>query len=172
MLTLPIPDKILKSIYDLTPKNLSDMGITLLLMDLDNTLAKYHAVSPSVSLRNWIDAMKKAGIEPLIFSNTRGRGAEIFGKTLSVEYVNHAKKPNTEVLLELLHKKGIIPENAAIIGDQIYTDILCGTRAGITTIAIRPIAMSNPFHLIRYGVEMPFRYAYIRRLSKSRKKEQ
>jgi len=170
MLTLPIPDKSLKSIYELTPRELSDMGVTLLLMDLDNTLAKYHAVSPSVSLRNWIDALKKAGIEPFIFSNTRGKGAENFGKALSVGYLNHAKKPNAAVLLELLRKKRVKPENAAIIGDQIYTDILCGARAGIITIAIRPIALTNPFHIIRYGAEMPFRCAYNKRLRKSKKR--
>jgi uncharacterized protein len=170
MLTLPIPDKIMNSIFDLTPKELHDMGITLLLMDLDNTLAKYHAISPSVSLRNWIDALKKAGIEPFIFSNTRGKGAENFGKALNVEYLNHAKKPNTAALNELLRKKGVKPENAAIIGDQIYTDILCGARAGIVTIAVRPIALVNPFHIIRYGAEMPFRCAYAKRLSKSKKR--
>lgn len=169
MLTLPIPDKMLKSIYELTPKSLHDMGITLLLMDLDNTLAKYHAASPSVPLRNFIDALKKAGIEPFIFSNTRGDGAEKFGKALGIEYLNHAKKPSTAVLFELLRRKGVKPQNAAIIGDQIYTDILCGARGGITTIAIRPIALTNPLHLIRYGAELPFRYAYSRRLSKKQK---
>lgn len=170
MLSLPIPDKILKSIYELNPKELKDMGIALLLMDLDNTLAEYNAVSPSVSLRNWIDALKKAGIEPFIFSNTRGIGAENFGKALSVDYLNHAKKPDTKVLLELLRKKGVRPENTAIIGDQIYTDILCGERAKITTIAVRPISLSNPFFLIRYGAEMPFRYAYKKRVRKSKKR--
>jgi len=172
MLTLPIPDIAIKNIYNLKPKQLTDMNVTLLLMDLDNTLAKYHAVSPSVSLRNWIDGLKMAGIEPFIFSNTRGSGAERFAGALGVQYIKHAKKPNTKILLELLRKKGVKPENTAIIGDQVYTDILCGARAGITTIATRPISMANPLHLIRYGAERPFRYAYEIRLSKSKKKEQ
>jgi len=171
MLTLPIPDFSIKSIFALKPEQLSDMNVTLLLMDLDNTLAKYHAVSPSVPLRNWIDSLKTAGIEPFIFSNTRGSGAERFAKALDVEFIKHAKKPNPKILLELLVKKGVKPENTAIIGDQVYTDILCGARAGITTIATRPISMANPLHLIRYGAEMPFRHAYKIRLSKCKKKE-
>ena len=36
----PIPDIILKDIYRLTPEKLTEMGITFLLMDLDNTLAR------------------------------------------------------------------------------------------------------------------------------------
>ncbi|MGI5984837.1 MAG: YqeG family HAD IIIA-type phosphatase [Clostridiales bacterium] len=169
MLKLPIPDIILKNIYELKPEHLTEMGITLLLMDLDNTLAKYHALSPSVQLRNWIDSMKRAGIEPFIFSNSHGNRAERFAKALSIGYVNKARKPKTEMLFDILRKKGVEAKNAAIIGDQVYTDVLCGARAGITTIAIRPIDMTNPFRFIRYGTEMPFRLAYKRRIKRNRK---
>lgn len=168
---LPIPDMMLNSIYELKPDRLTQQGITLLLMDLDNTLAKYHAAAPSVSLRNWIDSFKKAGIEPFLYSNSHGDKAAKFAKSISVEYVNKARKPGTKKLFELLKKKGISVENTAIIGDQIYTDVLCGKRAGITTIAIRPIDMSNPFLYLRFGMETPFRYAYKRRLRLTEKKE-
>jgi len=171
MFKLPVPDIILKDIYRLKPEQLKEMGIKLLLMDLDNTLAKYSAVYPSVQLRNWIDGLKKAGIEPFIFSNTRSNRAEGFAKALSIGYVNKARKPKTELLKEILRKKSISSENTAIVGDQVYTDILCGVRAGIKTIAVMPIDMKNPFHLFRYGAEMPFRYAYIRKSKKRKRKE-
>jgi len=61
-------------------------------------------------------------------------------------------------------------EETAIVGDQIYTDVLCGKRAGIKTIAVRPISLSNPFHYLRYGAELPFRGAYHRRSGKTGKK--
>lgn len=170
MLKLPIPALVLKSIYDLKPEALTEMGKTLLLMDLDNTLAKYHAAAPSVRLRNWIDSMKRSGIEPFIYSNCRGNGAQRFAEALSIEYVNKARKPKAKLLIDLLKRKGIEPDKAVIIGDQIFTDVLCGVRAGITTIAIRPIDMRNPFYFVRYGVEMPFRYASDRRSRKSEKK--
>ncbi|MFB0921420.1 MAG: YqeG family HAD IIIA-type phosphatase [Oscillospiraceae bacterium] len=171
MLTFPVPDILLKSIYELKPEKLSEMGVKLLLMDLDNTLDKYHAKFPTVRLRNWIDAMKRAGIEPFIYSNSRGDRAERFASSLSIEYVNKARKPRVTRLFKLLKEKNVSPENTAIIGDQIYTDILCGKRAGILTIAIRPIDMSNPFHLFRYGAELPFRFAYKSHGNMKRKKD-
>lgn len=171
MLTFPIPDIILKSIYELKPEKLSEMGVKLLLMDLDNTLDKYHAKFPTVRLRNWIDGMKRAGIEPFIYSNSRGDRAERFASSLSIEYVNKARKPRVKKLFELLKEKNVRPENTAIIGDQIYTDILCGKRGGLLTIAIRPIDMTNPFHFFRYGAELPFRYAYKRRSNIKEKKD-
>jgi len=172
MFKLPIPDISLKSIYELKPERLVEAGVTLLLMDLDNTLAKYHAAAPSVALRNWIDSLKKAGIEPFICSNSHGSRASMFAKALSVEYVNKARKPETKLLLEILRRKGVNPENAAIIGDQIYTDVLCGKRVGILTIVIRPIELTNPLYYLRYRAEFPFRYAYIRRKRLAEKKAQ
>ena len=171
MLKFPIPDLMLGSIFELKPNRLKKMGITLLLMDLDNTLAAYHCPSPSVPLRNWIDSLKKAGIEPFIFSNSHSGKAESFSRVLCVDFINRARKPETKKLTELLKKKGISPERTAIIGDQVYTDVLCGKMAGITTIAIRPIDMSNPLYFLRFALETPFRYAYKRRIRITEKKE-
>lgn len=171
MLKFPIPDLMLGSIFELKPKHLKKKGVTLLLMDLDNTLAAYHCPSPSVPLRNWIDSLKRAGIEPFIFSNSHGDRAESFAHALNVDFINRARKPETKKLTELLIKKGVSPSKTAIIGDQVYTDVLCGKIAGIMTIAIRPIDLSNPLYFLRFALETPFRYAYKRRLKLTEKKE-
>ena len=105
MLKFPIPDMLLNSFSELKPEHLTEKDIKLLLMDLDNTIAKYHAASPSVSLRNWIDSLKRAGIEPFIYSNSRGDRAKRFADALSIEYINKAKKPQIKKLSELLKKK-------------------------------------------------------------------
>ena len=50
------------------------------------------------------------------------------------------------------------PEQTAIVGDQIFTDILGGSRAGVATILVRPIRLAgNPGRYLRYAVEVPFR---------------
>lgn len=159
-MNIPVPTIMIKSIYDLDPTELAGMGISFLLMDLDNTLAPYSISSAPLRLRNWIDSVRRAGICPFILSNNKGDRPVEFAKDLSLEYVRHAKKPDTAKLLEVLESKNVSPENAAIIGDQIYTDVLCGSRAGITTIAVRPISLRNPLHLVRYWLEVPFRLAY------------
>lgn len=159
-------DLMLDSIYDLSPAFLKERGISLLLMDLDNTLAPYSENRPSVALRNWLDALKRAGIEPFILSNNRGRRPENFAAALSLDYVGHAGKPSVKKLNAVLKKKGLSAKQAAIIGDQLYTDILCGNRAGVFAIAVRPIDMKNPFRALRYALELPFRRAYGRKMRK------
>ena len=160
MVKIPIPDLMLPGIYQLTPAMLKRRGIKLLLLDLDNTLAPYNCRTPSVALRTWLDGIRKAGIEPFLLSNNRGTRPAVFAKALSLDYIGRAQKPNPKKLLTVLAKKGVSPENAAIVGDQIYTDILCGVRAGVYSVAVRPIDLKNPFRLLRYGLEKPFRMAY------------
>lgn len=160
------PDLMLNSIYDLSPGFLKERGICLLLMDLDNTLAPYSENRPSVALRNWLDTLKRAGIEPFILSNNRGSRPRVFASALSLDYVGHAGKPSVKKLRAVLKKKGLSAAQAAIIGDQLYTDILCGNRAGVYAIAVRPIDIKNPFRALRYALELPFRRAYGRKMRK------
>lgn len=157
---LPVPDLILNDIYELTPERLKALGIELLLLDLDNTLVPYMVMQPDVRLRNWADSLRHAGIEPFIFSNSRGVRASTFSKALSIEYVAQAKKPKPHQLLQVLAQKGVAPEHAALVGDQIYTDILCAKRAGILAVAVEPIDLTNILYRVRYWAEFPFRRAY------------
>lgn len=163
---LPIPDLIINDIYALTPESLQGWGIELLLLDLDNTLAPYTAMQPNVKLRNWIDSLRHAGIEPFILSNSNGVRASGFSKALSVEYVARAKKPDTRLLFRILAQKGVAPDRAALVGDQIYTDVLCARRAGVLAIAVEPIDLSNPLYRMRYWAELPFREAYRKRAAR------
>lgn len=160
---IPIPDLMTDSIYDLTPELLSGMGIRLLALDLDNTLSPYHVHRPTVELRRWIRSMKLAGIEPFILSNNRSDRPGMFAAELDIGYVGKASKPFTRSLRQLMRDKGVGPGETALVGDQIYTDVLCAKSAGITAIAVRPIYIKNVFLALRYGAEWPFRAAYKRR---------
>lgn len=155
---LPIPDIKLPSIYSLTPQMLKDRNISLLLLDLDNTLAPYSESSPNEQLSRWVQTMKEAGIKLFILSNNKGERPRVFGKALGVPNRNRAGKPKTEVLFKVLAEYKTAPENAAIMGDQIYTDVLCGVRGGLTSVVVKPLSLKNPFFLLRYIAELPFRH--------------
>lgn len=158
---LPIPTLMTHDIYELSPKDISSLGIKFLMMDLDNTLSPYHIHSADEKLRNWIDSLKAAGIELFILSNNHGQRPAIFAGELDVDFVNRARKPHSKTALEVMSKKGYSPEETGILGDQIYTDILCGINCGIKSICVRPICISrNPLLAIRYFFELPFRFMY------------
>ena len=155
---LPIPKRSAKDIYEITPAFLREQGIKLLLMDLDNTLSPYIVDEATQELKQWIETLKAGGIEPFIFSNNKGDRPMLFAEQLGLEYVKLAKKPRQGVLRQVLADKGYTPEETAIIGDQIYTDVLCGAIGGLYTIVVKPILLHNPLHTLRYWAEFPFRF--------------
>ena len=156
-MSFPYPDIILPSVYDISPELLRERGISLLLMDLDNTLAPYSEDEPREELRRWVQLMREGGIKLFILSNNRGERPKRFGEALGLANVNHSRKPKTDMLFRVLAEYDVAPKNAAIVGDQIFTDVLCGVRAGVTSIVVKPIKFTNPFLFLRYIAELPFR---------------
>lgn len=160
MSRLPIPHIMIDTIYDIGPDKLKDKKIELLLIDLDNTMSPYSISEPSPGLIRWADDIKKAGIDLFIISNSRSERPRIFAEALGIGYINRARKPFTGATRRVLEHKGASPEKTAIIGDQIYTDVLCARLLGMTAIAVRPISLKNPLLAVRYLLESPFRLAY------------
>ncbi len=156
---LPVPDFSFRCISDIGVAFLSSQGITLLLLDLDNTMAKYSESEPSEALLNWVSEMKKGGIGLFIVSNNRSGRTKNFAAALDIDYINRAKKPSVKGLLAAMEKSGAKPGNTAMVGDQIYTDVAAGKRCGVKTILLHPLSLKNPILAARYAAEFPFRAA-------------
>ena len=160
-MTLPIPTLMKHNIYELTPGDVKALGVRLLMMDLDNTLSPYHIHEADEKLCAWVDNMRAAGLELFILSNNHGDRPARFAAQLNLDYINRARKPRTATALGIMAQRGYAPRETAILGDQIYTDVLCAARCGCKSICVRPICISrNPLLAIRYFLEMPFRLAY------------
>ena len=159
MLRLPVPDLLLPDIYAVTPELVRQRGLKLLLLDLDNTLSPYECDEPTDALRRWLGEMRSAGAEPFIFSNNRGGRPALFAEKLGVGFIGRAKKPSPRRLLALLDEKQLGKNEAALVGDQIYTDIFCAKNAGVLAVAVRPIDAHKPHRALRYAAEAPFRLA-------------
>ena len=146
-------------IYRVTGAFLERRGFRLLLADLDNTLAPYGAPLPDEKLKAWRDDLSAHGVTLFILSNNRHESRpRIFAEGLGVPYIGHAGKPKTPSFYRAMEQAGVTKEQTAIVGDQIFTDILGGNRAGVTTILVRPIRLAgNPGRYLRYAAELPFR---------------
>ena len=152
------PQVALHDIFEITPQALRARGITLLLADLDNTLIPYGEREPSGPVRTWAADLKAGGVELFLLSNSRKpTRASHFAGQLGIPFLGHAGKPKTGGFQAAMAKMGRTPAQTAMVGDQIFTDILGARRAGVLAIAVRPIACDNPFRALRYGIELPFR---------------
>lgn len=154
------------SVLDLLGTDLIENGITFLMADLDNTLCRYKEREPSEELRAWAESLRRSGVELFLLSNSRKPDrARLFAETLGIKYLGHAGKPRRSGFLRTLERCAVRPENCAMVGDQIFTDVLGANRTGVRSILVRPIELAgNPGRYIRYGVELPMRW-----LAKGRK---
>jgi hypothetical protein len=146
-------------IYALSGENLAGRGVKLLLADLDNTLVPYGVPLPDEKLKAWRDDLTAYGVTLFILSNNRHESRpRTFAQALEVPYIGHAGKPKTPSFVKAMEQMGVTREQTAIVGDQVFTDVLGGNRAGVTTILVRPIRLAgNPGRYLRYAVEVPFR---------------
>lgn len=163
----PVPNFRFHSLCDISPEFLQKNGIRLLLMDLDNTISPYKVNSPSDEMAQWIETMKRAGIRLFIVSNNKGDRPAVFSRLAGIPFLKLARKPSRKGVRRAMELEGAKERETALVGDQIYTDVLAANRTGIKSILVEPILLQNPLHTIRYGLEAPFRFLK-RKIKKSK----
>ncbi len=146
-------------VYELSGEALARRGFKLLLADLDNTLVPYGVPLPDERLEAWRDDLSYHGVTLFILSNNRHESRpRIFAEGLGVPYIGHAGKPRPSSFLRAMEQQGVAREQTAIVGDQVFTDVLGGNLAGVSAILVEPIRLAgNPGRYLRYAAELPFR---------------
>lgn len=146
-------------IYQITGAALERRGIKLLLADLDNTLVPYGVPLPDARLKAWRDDLATHGVTLFILSNNRKEHRpRTFAEGLGAPYIGHAGKPKPPSFRAAMERMGVSRAQTAIVGDQVFTDVLGGNLAGVATILVKPIRLAgNPGRYLRYAVEVPFR---------------
>ena len=129
----------LKSVLDITTELLEDNKIKGLILDLDNTLTTHDNPKPADGVLNWLDVMKKSGVKLMIVSNNHGHRVKPFAEMLGLEFVSEGRKPLSKGINEAQKRMGIPFSQLAVVGDQIFTDILGANLKRIKSIYVKPI---------------------------------
>lgn len=140
-----VPDIYQKSIYHIDYEKLLDNGITCILFDLDNTCVPYKDKEPNSKLINLFEDLKDKGFKLIIFSNATKRRISPFKKVLNVDCLARAGKPRRRSFLKVLKLFNLKLSEVAIIGDQLFKDILGGNKVGITTVLVNPMSKDDMF---------------------------
>ncbi len=135
-----VPDEYYESIYDIDLAALRSRGIVGLILDLDNTLAAWRFGEPEPRLAEWVAEVKAHGLLPYIVSNDLGPRVDLFTRYLAIPGVARAGKPRRRAFREALRQLGLEPAQAAVVGDQIFTDIFGAKPVGCHTILVVPVS--------------------------------
>ena len=160
-----IPDRLFARYEDVTPEYLTGRGITLLLSDLDFTLAPKSVRCPDAGLRAWTAALAAAGITLMIVSNNRS-GARVteFCADLGVPYQGHAGKPSTRGLVAAMERAGADRSQTAMLGDKLLTDMLAANRCGVLALMVEPRGGAvTAWQKVLHALQAPFKAACRRR---------
>ncbi|MEG2037945.1 MAG: HAD hydrolase-like protein, partial [Ruthenibacterium sp.] len=95
---------------------------------------------PNEAVHAYIRCLRDAGIAFMIVSNNRsGRRVSDFCAELGVPYVGHAGKPGTRGLTEAMAQAGSGPQETAMLGDKLLTDVLAAKRCGCAALMVEPL---------------------------------
>ena len=154
----PLPKLITEALTDITPELLRERGIRLLMLDFDNTIVPYTTDVPKPLMEQWLMDMAECDIPVCVVSNSKNDRVKRFCRKYGIDCITHAKKPFTKGINECLQKYGVPASEAALVGDQIFTDTLGANAAGVMPILVKAIDNHNFWLKARHVLEKPFIY--------------
>ncbi|GHU51841.1 hypothetical protein FACS1894132_00160 [Clostridia bacterium] len=145
------------TVCQITPQLLKSMDVSGLLLDLDNTLTTHDNHMPAKGVPQWIDEMKQHGFGLIIVSNNCEERVKPFASMLGLPFVSGGKKPLSKGFNEAQKRLDIPFKNLAVVGDQIFTDILGANLKHLKSIYVDPIEHEGtPFFKLKRRLEIPF----------------
>ena len=151
-----LPYVITEELTDLTPQFLHLHNIRLLMLDFDNTIVPYTTSIPTQAMTDWLRLMNGSDIPLCVVSNSRNDRVKKFCAEYGLDCITHAKKPFSKGIRECLAKYDIPASQAALVGDQIFTDTLGANGCGVKSILVKAIDNHNFWLKARHVLEMPF----------------
>lgn len=121
------------------PQMLRAQGIRGLVLDVDRTLAPRRQLILPETVRRWITRVRSQFKVHLLSNNLSRRRIVWVAKELDLPYCLAARKPSRGSLRQVLKTINLPPDQVAMVGDRLFTDVLAGNRMGMMSLLVQPI---------------------------------
>ncbi|MBQ7345319.1 MAG: YqeG family HAD IIIA-type phosphatase [Oscillospiraceae bacterium] len=152
-----LPKFMADALTDIPPDLLVERGVTLLMLDFDNTIVPYTTDEPTPLMAAWLAWVKDCGIRICVVSNSKKDRVKVFCKAHGLHCITHARKPFRKGIRECMERFGETPDTCMLVGDQIFTDTLGANRCGVESVLVKAIHNHNIWLKLRGVLELPFR---------------
>jgi uncharacterized protein len=142
------PDLYLHSVREIDLDALRARGVDTLLVDLDNTLLPRDSDAIPADIVEWSERLKGSGFTVCLVSNNWHERVHAVAHELGFSLVAKAVKPLPFAFLRALKLVASTRKRSAIVGDQLFTDVLGGKLLGIMTIMVLPLSASDLPHTL------------------------
>ena len=130
-------------ITDITADDLRALGVRGLLLDVDNTLTRYKSQEPDPAVAAWLQRMQQQGIALTVVSNGLPRRVRPFAQKIGLRCIAFACKPSPVGYLRGARRLGLPRRQCAIVGDQMFTDVVGANLCGMRSIMLDPIELEQ-----------------------------
>lgn len=137
---LIFPKLFVPTLFHISLPELKEKGIKAIIFDLDNTIIAWNCDEIEAETVLWIRNLKKYGFDCCIVSNNLTNRVCNIAKILNVAYVSKGYKPLSFGFRRALNHFSLRPSQVAVVGDQIFTDILGGNYLELYTILVKPLS--------------------------------
>lgn len=145
---LLVPDLYVSSVSAIDLAHLTERGIRGLLVDLDNTLLPRDTSEFTVEALAFAEAVRASGMPACLVSNNWHARVHSAATELGFDLVPRALKPLPFAFRAGLRRIGVDPSEAAVIGDQLFTDVLGGNAVGAMTVLVSPLSRTDLPHTL------------------------
>lgn len=153
-----LPTASVRKATDITPDLICAMHATAILLDVDNTLALHGSQTPFPGTVEWAKHMREAGIRLVLVSNNFKKRVEPFAAKYDLPFLSMSLKPFPAAYHRAVRCLNVEPEEAVVVGDQIFTDVFGANLAGLKSILLIPVGEENSISFrLRRALERPIR---------------
>ena len=138
------PDVMVEAVHEVTLELLEECNVRAVMVDLDDTLVASGASLLDPRFRAWVASLKEAGIPLLILSNGRRVRVKRWSAELGVTGLSLVGKPFA--FRRGLRLLGRQPSETAMVGDQLFTDVLGANLVGMVSILVTPLSTGGLPH--------------------------
>ena len=144
----------MRNVLGINEDFLKKNDIDALILDLDNTLSLHGAPAAEEGIPEWLDNMRALGVKMVVVSNNTNHRVAPLARKLGLPFIANGAKPLTIGITRALRFLGTERDRTAVVGDQIFTDVMGGNIARTKTILVEPFhAEKNLFFKIKRAAE-------------------
>jgi putative phosphatase len=133
------PNRYAPRLHDVPHEELEAAGIRGLIVDLDNTLVGYRETELAREHIEWVARAHDRGFRIVMLSNNFSERVTSIAARLNVACIPNALKPLPFGFLRAVRNLDMRRREIAVVGDQLFTDVLGGKLCGLYTILTEPI---------------------------------
>lgn len=140
MYNLLCPQVVVKSLYEIEWAMLQERGIKGIIFDLDNTIIPWDSQHLSPEITQWLQVLLTQGFKLCLVSNNMGKRVQTIAEIFDIPFVARAYKPSKSGFRQAIAAMELTDRQVAVVGDQLFTDVLGGNRLGLYTIWVTPLS--------------------------------